>query len=167
MLCPLDALQIDAFLDHLPQRTDGHRQKEQWHAGQVYYDRIIDGINWPHLPQSGDMVDTFFCCVVHLFFCGEPANAKSAKYKEAKKGWQNMWSTTLRLDSAENVCLVAESFQYQQSYGSWGEEKRQLMNNSTMVHLAVAVRSWIIRLVLYGGSRTISEIRVSVNSAHI
>lgn len=28
MLCPLDALQIDAFLNHLPQRTDGQGQKD-------------------------------------------------------------------------------------------------------------------------------------------
>lgn len=86
--------------------------------------QLKTGSSWPHLPQSGHMVDTFLCCVVHLFFCGEPANTKPTKYKEAEKGWQKK---TLGLDSTENVCVVAESFHNQQSYGSWWEERGPLM----------------------------------------
>lgn len=48
-------------------------------AGHSIRTGIKMGLNWPHLPQPGDMEDTLFCCVVHFFFCGEPANTKSAK----------------------------------------------------------------------------------------
>lgn len=101
--------------------------------------QLKTGSSWPHLPQSGHMVDTFLCCVVHLFFCGEPANTKPTKYKEAEKGWQKK---TLGLDSTENVCVVAESFHNQQSYGSWWEERGPLMAAAAAELQACKATKW-------------------------
>lgn len=39
--------------------------------------------NSPHLSESADLLDTFVHRVVHLFFCGEPANTKPNTHTHA------------------------------------------------------------------------------------
>lgn len=118
--------------------------------------QLKTGSSWPHLPQSGHMVDTFLCCVVHLFFCGEPANTKPTKYKEAEKGWQKKlkdWTLLKMFASLQNHSTISKVMGADEKKGdrSWLRLRRSL----------------IIRLALYRRSRIISETRVSVNSAHM
>lgn len=39
-------------------------------------------LNSPHLSESADLLNTFLCSVVHLVFCGEPANTKPNTHKQ-------------------------------------------------------------------------------------
>lgn len=50
MLCPLDALEVNTILHHLPERA--------------------------HFTKTLHMLNTLLCCVIHFFLCSETADAK-------------------------------------------------------------------------------------------
>ena len=69
MLCPLYCFNINALLDHFPERTSGWRQQLMI---------FIDRTHSPHFTQFFNFSYTFFDSKINFFLSSKSSNPKSS-----------------------------------------------------------------------------------------